>query len=85
VEPGGLLSRKRGKMGRRDNRPAELADVLRMEIIHSDIEYVLSLSFEFLSQRGATTLAPKRRMPAGPGVSRDRDFCAQYAALRSCA
>jgi hypothetical protein len=25
-------------MGRRDNRPAELADVLRMEIIHSDIE-----------------------------------------------
>jgi hypothetical protein len=38
VEPGGLLSRKRWKMGRRDNRPAELADVLKMEIIHSDTE-----------------------------------------------
>jgi hypothetical protein len=26
------------RMGKRDNQPAELADVLRMEIIHADIE-----------------------------------------------
>jgi hypothetical protein len=38
VKPGGLLSRKGWKIGGRDNRPAELADVLEMEIIHSDIE-----------------------------------------------
>jgi len=39
----------------RDNRPAELADVLEMEIIYSDIEWVLFLSFEFPKQRGPTT------------------------------